>query len=213
MLLWMFALLSWMQTVPASQKEAPLAIVGATVVDGTGKSPIYDGVVVMEHGRFTIVGRRGKVKMPSDARIVSARGKWLIPGLIDMHVHLDEVLTPGAFVLYGVTSVRDVGSNLKTIQHLREQGKTEARPRIYWMGRNIDEGKPSWWGAVAVKNAQEVPQLLDTMQAEGVDGVKLYTLARPDVTRAVITEAHRRGLPVTAHLGATLPSFRRQCGY
>ena len=63
-----------------------------------------------------------------------------------------------------------------------------------------------------MKNAQEVPQLLDTMQEEGVDGVKLYTLAKPDVTRAVITDAHRRGLPVTAHLGATLPSVAADAG-
>ncbi len=187
--------------------DAPTAIIGVNIFDGTGKAPIRNGVVVMQNGKFAAVGRRGQVAIPADARIVDARGQWLIPGLIDMHVHLDEVLTPGTFVLYGVTSVRDVGSNLKTIQALRERGKSEAIPRIYWMGRNIDEGKPSWWGAVAVKNAREVPQLLDTMQAEGVDGVKLYVLAKPDVTRAVIAQAHRRGLPVTAHLAATLPSF------
>ncbi len=50
------------------------------------------------------------------------------------------------------------------------------------------------------------------MQKQGVDGVKLYILAKPDVTRAVITQAHRRGLPVTAHLGATLPSVAAKAG-
>ena len=128
MLLCLFALLNWMQVASNVSKDTPLAIIGATIFDGTGKSPVRNGVVVMKDGRFTAVGQHGKVTIPSNARIVQARGKWLIPGLIDMHVHLDEVLTPGTFVLYGVTSVRDVGSNLKTIQGLRERGKMEAMP-------------------------------------------------------------------------------------
>lgn len=212
MFTWTLLFLTWMQAVHTPEKDAPIAITGVNIFDGTGKAPIYNGVVVMCNGRFTAVGKRGRVTVPANARIVAARGKWLIPGLIDMHVHLDEVLTSTTFVLYGVTSVRDVGSNLKTIQGLRQRGEMEALPRIYWMGRNIDEGKPSWWGAVAVKNAQEVPQLLDTMQAEGVDGVKLYVLAKPDVTRAVIAQAHQRGLPVTGHLAATLPSIAANAG-
>ena len=191
----------------------PIAIVGATVLDGTGRVPIRDAVVVIRDGRFTAVGTRKQVKIPADARRIDAHGKWLVPGLIDMHVHLDEVLTPGAFVLYGVTSVRDVGSNGTTMQTLRDRAAHgEVLPRRYWMGRNIDEGKPSWWGAVAVQGPSEVPGLLDAMQKEGVDGVKLYVRARPDVTRAVITEAHRRHLPVTAHLHDTLPSAAAEMG-
>ncbi len=193
--------------------EPPIAIVGATVIDGTGHAPLRDAVVVMREGRFVAVGKRGQVAIPADARRIDAQGKWLVPGLIDMHVHLDEVLTPSAFVLYGVTSVRDVGSNGATMQGLRERAaQGEILPHRYWMGRNIDEGKPSWWGAVAVQGPKEVPALLDAMQKEGVDGVKLYVLAKPDVTRAVIAEAHRRHLPVTAHLSDTLPSAAAEMG-
>lgn len=197
----------------ARTAEPPTAIVGATILDGTGKPPIHDGVVVIRNGRFVAVGTRKQIRIPADAQRIEAKGKWMTPGLIDMHVHIDEVLTPGAFVLYGVTSIRDVGSNRTTMQGLKERAAHgEVLPRRYWMGRNIDEDKPSWWGAVAVKGPAEVPALLDGMQKEGVDGVKLYVRARADVARAVITDAHRRGWPVTAHLHDTLPSDVAEMG-
>jgi imidazolonepropionase-like amidohydrolase len=194
---------------------APLltAIVGATVIDGTGAAPIADAVVVFRDKRIVAVGRRGSLDIPPEARQVAATGKWLIPGLIDMHVHLDEDISPGAFVLFGVTSVRDVGSRLITLQKLRARAaKGETLPTFYWMGRNIDEGKPSWWGAVAVKGPNQVPALLRDMAKQGVDGVKLYVRAGPKVTQAVIREAHRRGWPVTAHLEDTRPGQAAQMG-
>lgn len=213
MFLTLLATFAAMAVAAAQSADPPIAIVGATILDGTGRPPVRNGVVVIRNGRFVAVGAREHVPIPSDARRVDAHGKWLVPGLIDMHVHIDEVLTPGAFVLYGVTSVRDVGSNGTTMAALRARAtQGEILPRRYWMGRNIDEGKPSWWGAVAVQGPAEVPALLDAMQKEGVDGVKLYVRARPDVAHAVISEAHRRHLPVTAHLHDTLPSTVAEMG-
>jgi imidazolonepropionase-like amidohydrolase len=193
---------------------AALALVGATLFDGTGAALIPDSAVVVRDGRIDAIGPRSRVTVPPEARVVDAAGKWLIPGLIDLHVHLDEVLTPGAFPLFGVTSVRDVGSRLVTLQRLRARAASgETLPRLFWMGRNIDEDKPSWSGAVAVKGPKEVTALLTDMQErQGVDGVKLYVNARPDVARAVIAEAHRRHMPVTGHLDATPPSLVARLG-
>jgi imidazolonepropionase-like amidohydrolase len=213
MLLTLLTLCACMAVVAPPAADPPIAIEGATIVDGTGRPPLREGVVLIQNGRIVGVGRRNHITIPANARRIDARGKWLVPGLIDMHVHIDEVLTPGAFVLYGVTSVRDVGSNGATMQALRDRAAHgEVLPRRYWMGRNIDEGKPSWWGAVAVQGPSEVPGLLDGMQKEGVDGVKLYVRARPDVARAVIAEAHRRRIPVTGHLHDTLPSVAAAMG-
>lgn len=198
--------------VPAPPVEQ-LVIVGATVIDGTGAAPLRDAVVVVKGKRIVAVGKAGEVIVPPEAKQIDARGKWLIPGLIDMHVHLDEDISPGAFVLFGVTSVRDVGSRLVTLQRLRARAsKGETLPRFYWMGRNIDQGRPSWWGAVAVKGPRDVPALLRDMAAQGVDGVKLYVRAGPKVAEAVIREAHRRGWPVTGHLEGTEPGQAARMG-
>jgi imidazolonepropionase-like amidohydrolase len=205
------ALVLCLMSLPA--ESPPAAIVGATLMDGTGAPPIPDSVVIVRGRRIAAVGSKDSVPIPPDARQVDARGKWLIPGLIDMHVHLDEVISPGAFVLFGVTSVRDMGSRLVTLQRLRARAAMgEVLPRLYWMGRNIDQGRPSWWGAVAVKGPEGVPALLADMARQGVDGVKLYVFAGPEVTRAVIREAHRRGWPVSAHLDKTKPSEAARFG-
>ncbi len=213
MFLTLLATFTYMAAAATKTVDPPIAIVGATLLDGTGRAPLHDSVVVIQKNRFVAVGTRQQVTIPPNALRIDAQGKWLVPGLIDMHVHIDEVLTPGTFVLYGVTSIRDVGSNGTTMAALRDRAvQGEILPRRYWMGRNIDEGKPSWWGAVAVQGPSEVPALLEGMRKEGVDGVKLYVRARADVARAVITEAHRRHLPVTAHLHDTLPSTVAEMG-
>ncbi len=196
-----------------SQPRRPLIVTGATLITGADTAPIQDAVLIAQEHRITNIGKRQDIAMPPDGNVVDAQGKWIAPGLIDLHVHLDEDISPSAWVLHGVTSVRDVGSRLVTIQQWRARAaKGEPTPRIYWMGRNIDEGKPSWWGAVAVKNAAGVPALLDDMQKQGVDGVKLYTGAGRDVARAVIADAHRRGWPVTGHLNDTPPSIAASYG-
>ncbi len=203
-----------MQTTQTVQNSSLLAVTGATLFDGTGASPVSDAVLLVRDGRIAAAGPRAGVTIPKGAATVDANGQWLIPGLIDLHVHLDEDITPGAFPLFGVTSVRDVGSRLVTLQKMRARAaKGEPMPRLFWMGRNIDEDKPSWSGAVAVKGPRAVPALLAEMQEkQGVDGVKLYVSAGEAVARAVIAEAHRRRMPVTAHLGEMTPEKAAQMG-
>src|SRR4051812_29586142 len=82
------------------------AFVGATLIDGTGALPLVDSVIVVSGKRITAAGPRAATQIPFSARIVNLHGKWILPGLIDMHVHLDEDISPSAFPLYGVTSVR-----------------------------------------------------------------------------------------------------------
>lgn len=187
---------------PGPPVESPVAIVGGTLITGLDDAPIRDSAVIFENGRINFAGKLAGAPIPHNAQIVDAKDRWLIPGLIDMHVHLDEVITPEMFIKFGVTSVRDVGSRLMTIQRWRAMHSV---PHIFWMGRNIDQGTPSWWGAVAVNGPAQVPDLLEGMVNQGVDGFKLYVNAGPDVARAVIEHAHERGMPVTAHPGKTSP--------
>ena len=66
-----------------------LAVTGATIIDGTGRAPIADGVVVIRNGKITAVGPSSAVTIPSDVTRVDARGKWVIPGMMDANLHLD----------------------------------------------------------------------------------------------------------------------------
>ncbi|MCS6950095.1 MAG: amidohydrolase family protein [bacterium] len=176
----------------------PTAIVNVTV--WTGSQTISPGFVLWEGETVTDVGRADLVRFSSSVKMVDGRGGWVIPGLMDLHVHVDEVKTPEMFLRYGVTSVRDMGSAPKVIAEWRARWKRgERRPYVYWTGRNIDTGKPSWWEAVAVKRPSEVPGLLEHLRKLGADGFKLYVNADRATAEAVIDYARWKGLPVTAH--------------
>jgi imidazolonepropionase-like amidohydrolase len=75
-------------TAPADAE--PVALVGATIVDGNGGKPVEDGVVVLDGDRIVAVGTRAAVKIPSGTRRIDAAGKWITPGLIDAHVHFSQ---------------------------------------------------------------------------------------------------------------------------
>ncbi|GBC96456.1 Adenine deaminase [bacterium HR16] len=176
----------------------PTAIINVTVWDGS--RTISPGFVLWEGETITGVGRADTVRFSSSVRLVDGKGGWLIPGLIDLHVHVDEVKTPELFVRYGVTSVRDMGSSPRVVAEWRRRWRAgDKRPYVYWMGRNIDTGKPSWWEAVAVRKPAEVPALLEHLRKLGADGFKLYVNADRITAGAVIDYARWMGLPVTAH--------------
>jgi imidazolonepropionase-like amidohydrolase len=212
------ALCSGLIQQPPAAPNPPFTevVIGANLIDGTGTAPVLNSVVLIEDGRIKAVGKvdgdhfltlAGEpLELPSGTVRLFAKGKWIIPGLIDSHVHIDEVMDPAEFTKYGVTTVRDVGSRLGSIQKLKKLASQFPRyPNVWWMGRNIDESKPSWWGAVAAKNVADVSRIIDEMDRQGVDGVKLYVNAGPAVTAEVIKQAHDKGWPVTAHLKKTSP--------
>ena len=101
-------------SIPASaQKDSPLAIAHVTVIDCTGAPPKPNSTVVIAEGRITAVGPSDRVSIPAGVHVVDGNGKFLIPGLWDMHGHLTDA-TEDAFpllIMNGVTGVRDMGGN------------------------------------------------------------------------------------------------------
>src|SRR5262245_41334259 len=86
-----------------------LVLEGGTLIDGTGRNPINDAVVVIAGSRILGVGTKGKVAYPPESRVVSTEGKTILPGLIDSHIHLREHMPP-MFLHYGVTTVADTNN-------------------------------------------------------------------------------------------------------
>ncbi|UCG85226.1 MAG: hypothetical protein JSW71_14965 [Gemmatimonadota bacterium] len=128
---------------PGSDKTA---YVGATVFDGTGAPPILDGVIIVGDGRVEQVGPPDLVKPPRGALEIRLDGRWVIPGLIDAHVHLER-WTLSRFLAYGITSVRALGGDRDTVVALRDSvlAGAIAGPRLYISGPMID-GRPATGG-------------------------------------------------------------------
>jgi len=188
-----------------------LAIVGANLVDVQKGVSIEDSVVLTAGDRITSVGRAGELAIPTGAKVIDARGKWLIPGLVDMHVHVTSSLTavPGfpALILYlanGVTTVRDTGGNITVLRLLRQdlQSGRQVGPRLFLAGMILD-GNPAVSPGphvIPVDSERRAESAVNFLADQGADFIKVYNNISEPVLVTIIKAAHARGLTVTGHV-------------
>ena len=88
----------------------PIAIVGGTLIDGTGRSAITDAVIIISDGKFQEVGKSSDIKVPQGAEVIDAKGKTLLPGLIDGHCHYRDWMGE-LYLAYGVTTCPNISNN------------------------------------------------------------------------------------------------------
>jgi imidazolonepropionase-like amidohydrolase len=190
-------------TVVSSEADVTV-IEGATVIDCTGKPPIVNGVIVIEGGKIKAVGREGKVRKPPGARIVRADGKYILPGLVDMHVHYRE-WHGELFLAHGVTTVKDLGNPVEWISELsrmQTEGKLRG-PRIFYTGNNLDAPPPEGDHNVGVASAEYSERAVNLLFKLNVNAIKVRHKITPESLRPIVKAAHARGIPVTGHLGVT----------
>jgi imidazolonepropionase-like amidohydrolase len=206
-----FALLS---ATEAQKRTMPLALSvqtralvfrNVTVIDGTGTGAQPAMTVVIRKDRIESIGENGQVSIPPGSRVVNASGKFMIPGLWDMHVHLTDARPSAipALVANGVTGVRDMGSSLKELDEWRvkiEDG-TLIGPRIFRAGPilNGTEFGPVQLG---VADATEARAAVRTLAKVGVDFIKIHMTLTRDQFLAIMDEAKKAGLPVAGHIPA-----------
>src|ERR1700733_11015744 len=104
----------------SGSRAEKIALVGGTLIDGTGRDPLPDSVVVIEKGRIVDAGPKSRVKIPSGAQKVDARGKTILPGLWDMHAHFEQVEWGPIYLAAGATTVRDCGNEFEFITAVRD---------------------------------------------------------------------------------------------
>src|SRR6202142_2549010 len=101
------------------QQADVLVIDGGTLIDGTGAAPVPNSVIVIENGKIASAGSRSNVRVPAGARVIDAKGKFLVPGLTDGHVHYRSWM--GELQLnHGITTVFDLGDDTDWILGVRQ---------------------------------------------------------------------------------------------
>jgi imidazolonepropionase-like amidohydrolase len=192
-------------TAPVSRL---LAIVGATVVDVNGKANIPDAVVLIEGNKIKSVGPRKRVRLPRGAQVIDARGKYVIPGLIDTHTHSaydgKDSWPSSRFLAAGITTVLDTGS-LGTVYELKRRiasGEIQG-PRMLVCGPLITGEPAAFPIAETVKTPDEARRAVDAHVAAGADLIKTHAQLPPDALRAAVDEAHKKGLCTISHTGRT----------
>jgi imidazolonepropionase-like amidohydrolase len=182
-------------------KGGTYAMVGATIVDGTGRPAIADGVVVVRDGRIADVGARDAIAVPADVPIVPVAGKTIIPGLWDMHTHVTQIEWAPVYLAAGVTTVRDMGNELEFVTALRDaiDAGRALGPRMLLAGL-VDGGGPNAFGVVYAATPEEAKQVVGKYHDAGFQQIKIYSLVTPPIVEAICTEAHRLGMTVTGHV-------------
>jgi imidazolonepropionase-like amidohydrolase len=187
-----------------------LAITHVTVIDMIGAPPLADQTVVIEKQRITALGPSSAVAIPGGAKILDARGKFLIPSLTDMHIHLTAAGEPDGsrkFMLplllaNGIASVRDMGGYLESLIPLRkeiEEGK-RLGPRIVTPGPYLDGSPPSFQPSLVVTNAVEASEDVHQLVALGVDFIKVQSMLSREAYFDIAQAARREHIPFVGHV-------------
>jgi imidazolonepropionase-like amidohydrolase len=187
-------------TVPRPPAVQLVAIVGGTLIDGRGGAPIENATVVIRGDRIVAAGRRTAVAVPPSATVVDATGLSVLPGLIDAHFHLDgDPALPALFLRHGVTSVRDPGAWIEAYDTVR--ASPGPLPRFFLAGPHLDQPPPAYpEDAFLVRDAEETRAAVDRFIDQGASVIKVYFRLPPSLIAVATQTAHRRGVPVTAHL-------------
>jgi imidazolonepropionase-like amidohydrolase len=188
--------------------RGPVAISGGTLIDGTGAPSVSDAVVVIDGNRIVAAGTRAKVKIPVKANRIDATGKFILPGLWDMHAHFEQVEWGPVYLAAGVTSVRDCGNEFEFITAARDairEGKGLG-PRLLLAGL-IDGVSKISLGAQLTNDPDQAVAYVRRYKDAGFEQIKVYQSVKLDVLKAIAGEAHRLGMSVTGHVPSGITPF------
>ncbi|MCO1658838.1 amidohydrolase family protein [Pseudonocardia humida] len=186
------------------------AITGVTVVDATGVRPGSTVLVVGE--RIARVGPAAEVAVPAGATRVEGAGRFLIPGLVDAHVHsvpLERTFPP-LFLVNGVTTVREMGGFPQAAQWRDRVAAGEALGPRSVVSSTILDGSPSLWEGIgvpfrSVADAGQARAAVREEKAAGVDFIKTYTRLGREAFAAIADESRRQGIPFLGHCPDLVP--------
>jgi imidazolonepropionase-like amidohydrolase len=186
-----------------------IALVGGTLIDGTGHEPIPDSVVVIEKGRIVDAGPKSRVKIPGGAQKIDARGKTILPGLWDMHAHFEQVEWGPIYLAAGATTVRDCGNEFEFISAVRDAvvNGRGLGPRLLMAGI-VDGTGPLALGVARVDTPEEARAWTDKYHDAGFQQMKIYSSVKLEEVKDVAEEAHRLGMTVTGHVPEGLNAYQ-----
>jgi hypothetical protein len=194
-----------------SREPDGIALLGATLIDGSGGPPIPASAIVIRRGHIESVGPRADFRLPERTAELDLTGRWIIPGLVDAHVHLVDPQAGVArwslarYLAFGVTTVRDMHGPLRSALAVRRELDHGWRPgpRVYSAGAMLDGAPSTYPDAFTVRTAKDARRGVDRLVNAGADLVKVYTRVDRTLIGPVLVEARAFNLPVAGHLGLT----------
>ena len=216
-------------TPAGAMSQGTVVIRNVTVIPMTGAGPLTARTVVVRDGRIEAVGP--SVTVPAGADVVDGSGKYLIPGLFDLHVHTSKTRASalGLYVVHGVTTVRDQGSEHAEVLRWRREIRTGARvgPRMLIAGpyleslRNIERMRrdppesrvePFERARIPVGSPEDARRVIDSLAALELDHFKIRTVQDRDTYLALNAAAHAHGMRLVGHAVTASPALFLEAG-
>ena len=184
-----------------------IAFVGVNVIPMDAELVLPDQIVVVEHGRIALVGSTAAVQVPANATQVDGRGRYLIPGLADMHAHVHDAQRD-LFVPAGITTVRNlwgVPGMLEFAAATHDPLSTTdpsvvAWPSVYSASPGVDGSPPTWNFTREINNPEDAEGVVDELAREGWAFLKLYNRLSLDTYDAIADAADARGIRFGGHV-------------
>lgn len=187
------------------QVDPVIVIQHVGISQPNARASIQDQAVVIRRGGIVAVGRTADIPVPEGATLVNGTGKFLIPGLWDMHVHLLDQKTLPLFVANGVTGVRVMWGSERHLGWKRQFDSGDIiSPRLKVGSPIVDGPKPVWTGTRAVNSEEQGRQAVSDYKAAGYDFIKVYSLLSRDAYFGIADEAKKQKIPLEGHIPYTI---------
>ena len=207
-----YALLSSCTNTGSDNTDNDIVITNVTIIDAK-QGPVKNVTVVVRGDKIISVSSDATPESTTTANIIDGTGKYLIPGLWDMHVHLtyDDRFTdlmPQSFLSWGVTSVRDTGGMMQDMLPViaRMRAIDTVSPRVYFAGPLLDGQHVVYDGnarpLIGTQNSdvEQARENVRRLKNSGADFIKIYELVNPEVFLAMVDEADKLSMPIASHV-------------
>jgi len=203
-------LFTCLSAITRAQSPSILIIHDVSVIDATGAPAQTHRTVIVSNGKIEQITSSSAADAKFPGTHINASGKFLIPGLWDMHVHMvfgtwfphgKEIALP-LFIANGITGVRDMGGELEVLQQWRKEisAGTLLGPRIVMSGPMLDGPQPRFPSSIAIATPDDGRHAVDDLKKRGADFIKLQSLIPRDAVFAIADEARKQGIPFVGHV-------------
>ncbi|MEX2302496.1 MAG: hypothetical protein WD733_16255, partial [Bryobacterales bacterium] len=190
--------------VCANGQTQRLLIQNTTIIDGTGHAAQPGMQLLVSGNRIERIGPAGSFSAPAGTLTIDATGKTVVPGFFDAHFHIaDDVTLVPAFVARGITSARDPGAWMELFEPVKKWQREHnvPAPRLFLCGPHLDGPGPAYpTDSVVILSPPEARRVVQKQVEQGATAIKVYFRLPVESIHAATYEAHRLGVPVTAHL-------------
>jgi len=196
-------------STPTRSADTLIALVGGTLIDGTGAPPVANATVVIRGTKIVAAGPSADVRIPRGARAINTTGTTILPGLWEMHAHYAQVEWGPIYLASGVTTARDVGNQFEFLLGARQvlNSGRGIGPRLLSAGI-IDGDGPTGIGTARAGTPEQGVAWVRRYHDAGFEQIKIYSSIIPEVLAAITAEAHSLGMTVTGHVPRNMDGYQ-----